>query len=104
MNELPSITAKTPIQADVFPIQSSYAYEHAINDVLDDALRLLAQGYDAECCARQFPQYTDQLYPLLLVMEALLDLRDDADTVNYDAGLHFKALDWTTLCEPLPAT
>lgn len=75
----------------------------AIDEVLDDALRLLAQGCDAECCAKQFPEHTDQLYPLLLVMEALLDLRTDADTAIRKAEPKFEPLDWLALCEPQAA-
>lgn len=74
--------------------------DYAIDDVLDDALRLLAQGYDAECCAKQFPEHTDQLYPLLLVMEALLDLRVDADAAPQAAAPPFERLDWAALREP----
>lgn len=72
---------------------------HAIDEVLDDALRLLAQGYDAECCAKQFPEHTDQLYPLLLVMEALLDLRTDAETATRMPEHRFEPIDWLKLCE-----
>lgn len=74
----------------------------AIDGVLDDALRLLAQGHDAEYCAKQFPQHTDQLYPLLLVMEGLLELRTDAELVLSNAGSAPRSFEWESLCEPEP--
>src|SRR4028118_430518 len=46
-------------------------------EALDQALQLLEQGQPLEQCLQQFPEYADELRPLLMVSD---DLRRLADT------------------------
>ena len=48
----------------------------SFTEALDQALELLEQGHPLEYCVRQFPEYSDELRPLLLVSDDLRRLAD----------------------------
>jgi hypothetical protein len=50
----------------------------SFTDALDQALELLEQGHPLEYCVRQFPEYADELRPLLQVSADLQRLADSA--------------------------
>ena len=48
----------------------------SFTEALDQALELLEQGHPLEYCVQQFPEYADELRPLLMVSADLHSLAD----------------------------
>lgn len=75
---------------------------NTIDQALDDAIRLMALGYDAEQCTERWPAQRHELQPLLRVAQDLFACAEESDEYLRAAAEKNGVIDWAALLSDVP--